>query len=77
MSALEKDLDVASSDPWFTYEDIVYIADRTSEQLYRRKSLKPVTPVSGLSQSAMHLKSLVTPFQAVMVIVSTGTKHRS
>ena len=66
MSALEKALDVASNDPWLTYEDIVYIADRTSEQLYRSKSLKPV---SGLS--AAHLKLLVTPFQAVMVTVST------
>ena len=66
MPALEKDLDVASCDPWFTPEDMLYIADRTSEQLYRSKSLKPV---SGLSIA--HLKSLATPFQAVIVTVST------
>ena len=66
MSALEKELDVASSDSWFTYEDIVHIADKTSEQLYRSKSL---IPVSGMS--ADHLKRLASPFQAVMVIVST------
>jgi len=66
MSALEKDLDVATYDSWFTYEDIVYIADKTSEHLYRRQSLKPV---SGLT--AEHLKLLATPFQAVMVTVST------
>ena len=66
MSALEKDLDVASSDNWFTYEDIVHIADKTSEHLYRNRSLKSV---SGLS--AEHLKSLASPFQDVMVTVST------
>ena len=52
--------------PGSSYEDIVYIADRTSEQLYRSKSLRPV---SGLSPE--HLKSLATPFQAVIVTVST------
>jgi len=66
MSALEKDLDVASNDPWLTYEDIRYIADRTYEQLYRCKSLKPV---SGLSPD--YLKSLATSFRAVIVTVST------
>jgi hypothetical protein len=66
MSALEKDLDVASSDDWFTYEDIVYIADKTSEHLYRSRSLRSV---SGMS--AAHLKSLASPFQDVMVTVST------
>jgi hypothetical protein len=66
MSALEKDLDVASSDTWFTYEDIVHIADRTSEHLYRNNSLKSVN-----GMSAAHLKSLASPFQAVMVTVST------
>ena len=66
MNALERDLQVASSDPWFTPEDLVYIADSTSEQLYRSKSLKPV---NGLS--AAHLKSLATPLQAVLVTVST------
>ena len=66
MSALEKDLYVASCDPWFTYEDITYIVDKTSEQLYRSKSM---TSVRSLSSAI--LKSLTSPFQAVMVIVST------
>ena len=66
MSALEKDIDIATCDSWFSYEDIVYIADMTSGQLYRSKSLKPV---SGLS--AAHLKLLATSFQTVMVTVST------
>ena len=66
MSALEKDLDVASCDPWFVPEGMVYIADRTSEQLYIGKTLKPVSGVS-----TPHLKSLATPLQAVIVTVST------
>ena len=70
MPDLEKDLDVASSDPWLTYEDIVYIADGTSEQLYRSKSLV-LKPVSGLSPE--YLESLATPFRAVIVTVSTDT----
>ena len=59
-------LDTESYEFCLTSEDIELIADKTSEQLYRRKSLKPV---SGLS--ATHLKSLATTFQAVMVTVST------